>query len=117
MKHFSTFMCAPLLVTLITLTACESTPENAEPVAALQGLPVATIQANGLSCPLCASNIDEVIARMPGVKQVQVDLGAGLIRVGLDPAADWPTAQQLGDAVRDAGFTPQEVTLPPKGAT
>lgn len=59
---------------------------------------------NGLGCPLCASALDVQILRVKGVGSAVVDLSAGKVTVGLrgDPR---PSPWQLGEAVRDAGFT------------
>ncbi|MEM7680582.1 MAG: heavy metal-associated domain-containing protein [Planctomycetota bacterium] len=85
--------------------------------AEMTGLSVGAIEATGMSCPLCATNIDSVLMRHPGVGDVVVDLGAGRVYVGLVPGAEWPSAEQLADAVRDAGFTPVKVSLPEGGAS
>jgi len=105
----------------LMLLGCQSTPTDdntaaVDPLAAaIDDLPTARVEALGMGCPLCATNVDEVIGRMPGVEAVRVDLGNGLIHVGLTPEADWPTPAQLEEAVRDAGFTPKSVTMPEGG--
>ncbi|MEO1237879.1 MAG: heavy metal-associated domain-containing protein [Planctomycetota bacterium] len=82
------------------------------PVDIPDGEPVATIAARGMSCPLCASNADRRLMKIDGVTWTRIDLGQGLVTVGLDPAKPTPSADALQTAVRDAGFTAQEVTLP-----
>lgn len=86
----------------VTFTA---TPEQAayarssDPIAADS----ATLMVNGLSCPLCASNIDEQLARVPGVESVRVDLSNGRVQIALrDPR---PSPRALADAVENSGFT------------
>jgi len=65
---------------------------------------VAVLSVNGMSCPLCANNIDKQLKRLPGVKSVSVDLGAGTVRVDL--AGDKkPSPKQLTDAIHNSGFT------------
>ncbi len=64
-----------------------------------------TLWVNGLGCPLCASNIDMQLVRVPGVKTVYVDLSVGKVTIGLDPAKPHPSPARLNDAVLDAGFT------------
>ena len=34
---------------------------------------------SGMGCPLCASNIDKQLERLPGVETVKVDLGTGKV--------------------------------------
>lgn len=71
----------------------------------------ATLVVQGLSCPLCATNIDKTLARVPGVQAVAVDLSRGEVRLTL--AADTkPTRAQLAQAVRDSGFTLAEIRQP-----
>lgn len=66
---------------------------------------VVTIYATGLSCPLCASNVDIQLKRVAGVKSTQIDLGSGAIIVELDQSKPRPANEQLAEAVRDGGFT------------
>ena len=88
---------------------------EAEPVAAAE--PVAVIDAKGMGCPLCASNIDRRMQKLDGVTWTKIDLGKGEVIVGLDPNESTPTAQELQDAVNDAGYTAGDVTLPSNEVT
>jgi len=109
-----------LFATLLALSACSSTGPQAEehPVihetspadlrAVHSNTPIAsagaTLYVNGLGCPLCASNIDRQLVRVPGVKKVTVDLSEG--KVALDfKDSPRPSPHQLESAVADAGFT------------
>lgn len=65
----------------------------------------AVIYVNGMGCPLCATNINMQLERVPGVKSVKVDLGSGIVTLGLLPGAKHPSPYTLGEAVEDAGFT------------
>ncbi len=89
-------------------TAAPTTP--ATPAATTED--TAVISARGMSCPLCASNADRGLRKLPGVTGVHVDLGTGRIVVGLDPSQPRPSEQQLSKAVEDAGFTPDSVSMP-----
>jgi len=66
------------------------------------------LSVRGMSCPLCAKNIDKQLSRVPGVVEVAVDLGDGKVRVR------WAIGMQ-GDkqamikAVQDAGFSVAEI--------
>jgi len=64
-----------------------------------------TLWVNGLGCPLCASNIDRQLERVPGVQTVAVDLSVGKVTLGLIGGAPHPSPWTLGEAVEDAGFT------------
>jgi copper chaperone CopZ len=73
--------------------------------------PHATLKVYGMACPLCASNIDKNLAAMPGVSNVKVDMGKGLIHVDL-AGPTRPTARDLANVVEDSGFTYKGITIP-----
>ena len=64
----------------------------------------------GLSCPLCAHNIDSTLRRLPGVTDVQIDLQAGRVTAALLRGKS-PSADALRKAVEDSGFSVDAVTL------
>lgn len=70
----------------------------------LAGASGATLHVRGLSCPLCATNIDKGMRALPGVGGAEVDLGAGTVELTFVPGAR-PSAKQIDRAVRDSGFT------------
>lgn len=102
------------IVSSALLIACSSGPEPAAqtdtPAPPLPGS-TATLAVQGLSCPLCASNVDKQLLRVAGVEKVDVDLGAGIVKVAFDPAAA-PSAAALRKAVEDSGYTLTAVTTP-----
>ena len=108
-----------------TFVGCASTPERsssspASPAASASALDLAskspisadrvTLHVNGLSCPLCASNVDRQIGELPGVASVDVNFEKGTINLALtDPR---PSPMTLERAVDRAGFT--LVTIEPR---
>lgn len=80
-----------------------------ERAAAKSAAPIAgnavTLWVNGMGCPLCATNIDKQLERVKGVSSVKVDLGQGIVELGLAEGAPHPSPAALGEAVEDAGFT------------
>jgi hypothetical protein len=46
---------------------------------------------------------------VPGVQDVEVDMGSGVVRVTLAGQLPRPSRKQLAEAVRDSGFTPLRV--------
>jgi copper chaperone CopZ len=74
--------------------------QSREPVTA----DAVTLWVNGLGCPQCASAIDLQLARVAGVRDVRVDLSVGKVDLVITGKAR-PSAWQLGEAVKDAGFT------------
>ncbi|MEM9418697.1 MAG: heavy-metal-associated domain-containing protein [Planctomycetota bacterium] len=101
-------------------TSCESKKTDAAPAAPANPTMserVATIDAKGMSCPLCASNIDRRMQKLDGVSWTKIDLGKGQVIVGLDEDTPTPSAEDLHQAVNDAGYTAGEVTLPEEVVT
>jgi copper chaperone len=60
-----------------------------------------TYAVTGMTCGHCVASVREEIGELPGVRQVDVDLGTG--RVLVTSTAELPFAQVEG-AVRDAGY-------------
>lgn len=93
-------------------TTCATKDKSSEAQPAVPTEPVATIDAKGMGCPLCASSADRRLKKVDGVMWTNIDLGNGLVTIGLDPNKPTPTAEDLKAAVQDAGFTAEKVTLP-----
>lgn len=84
--------------------AAPSTPSST-------GSRTALIWVNGMACPLCSNNVDQQLKRLPGVESVRINLGTGLVSVGLDPA-NQPTEVALARAVNNSGFTLVRIQMP-----
>jgi len=71
----------------------------------------ATLSVSGMSCPLCANNIDKQLMRVKGVSGVSVDLGSGkvVVKIGGDQK---PSRMELADAIRQSGFTLTRIETP-----
>lgn len=102
-------------VTALSVAACSSTPKTApttpSDAATPINAPTATLIVHGMSCPLCANNVDKQLLTVPGVQSVRVDMGTGQVKVNLSPEAR-VTRRQLTDAVDKSGFTLTEVRVP-----
>jgi copper chaperone CopZ len=106
---------ACLLVLILWLGACQARPTapgdaaditalaDVDPDARIPGASV-LVYATGLSCPLCAHNIDLSMKRVPGVAEARVNLETGAVAVTLDGTTP-VTYGQLAKVVRDNGFT------------
>lgn len=68
----------------------------------------AVLTVYGMSCPLCANNVDKTLLAVPGVTDVQVDMSTGHARVTLDGQTT-VTRRQLAQAVDKSGFTLQRI--------
>lgn len=63
---------------------------------------------HGLSCPLCASNLDQQLLRIDGVSDMWVDLQTGYVQIEIE-SGKTVAATDLNGAVRNAGFTLREI--------
>ena len=70
-----------------------------------------TMVVRGMSCPKCADNIDLQLRSVRGVRDVAIDLGAGEVKVAVDPMVP-PTRSQLAQAIRRSGFSLVSIDTP-----
>lgn len=70
-----------------------------------------TMVVHGMSCPLCANNIDLLLRRVPGVIDVTINLADGAVKVHVDQANP-PTYAALARAVDQSGFTLVKIDTP-----
>lgn len=57
------------------------------------------LEVHGMSCGHCVSAITTAVSALPGVAGVDVDLGAGTVRV-----SGTPDVVQVTAAIEDAGY-------------
>ncbi|MFZ2874774.1 MAG: heavy-metal-associated domain-containing protein [Phycisphaerales bacterium] len=102
-------------LTVLTVVGCAgggpSAQDRATDSAAFLDSPTATLIVHGMSCPLCANNVDKQLLDVRGVSSVHVDMGTGEAKVWFTPGAK-VTRRQLADAVDKSGFTLAEVRVP-----
>ena len=67
-----------------------------------------SLVVHGLSCPLCASNLDTQLLRVEGVTDMWVDLDTGHVNIEIEQGVS-VAAADLARAVRNAGFTLHDV--------
>ncbi len=65
----------------------------------------------GLSCPLCATNVEKALTSIPGVRSASIDLSSGGVNLLLDPARPIRSTD-IARAVKNAGFTLRAIELP-----
>ncbi len=106
MKGVDSLSCSSLLLGLLLLVMGCATLQTDDDDRVISG--DAEIVVYGLSCPLCASNLDEQIKRVDGVTAADIDLDTGHVAITVAPDAH-VTVSALRRAVADAGFTLQAV--------
>ncbi|MBY0113519.1 MAG: heavy-metal-associated domain-containing protein [Phycisphaerales bacterium] len=104
---------------VLTLSGCASSPKDEGQEVTYSATPEETRQLasttplesgslklymNGLSCPLCATNVDQQIDDLPGTSDVKVDLRTGIVTVRVE-GAERPSPKQLAEAADQAGVT------------
>ncbi|HET6708680.1 heavy metal-associated domain-containing protein [Amycolatopsis sp.] len=60
-----------------------------------------TYAVTGMTCGHCASSVREELGELPGVRQIDVDLGTGNVLVTSETALDFGQVEQ---AIRTAGY-------------
>lgn len=68
----------------------------------------AVLRLKGMSCPLCATNVDKQLKRVEGVKSASIDLGNGTVTLRLEGSSR-PSPRRLAEAVRESGFTLEKI--------
>ena len=86
----------PLAVSLGILVAVAALPAAAE-------IRSAELRVNGLTCPFCAFGIEKKLRKVDGVREVEVLLDEGRIRLAFS-SQNAATVQDLEAAVGEAGF-------------
>ena len=114
------FVSLPALASVVLAAGCQSTPSPSPSVSNATTQPItgdavagtsATLVVHGMSCPLCAHNVDKQLLAVPGVTGVRLDMGTGEAFLSLDGTGR-TTRQMLADAIDRSGFTLQEVRVP-----
>ena len=59
---------------------------------------------HGMSCPLCATNIDKQLLKVKGVHSVDVDMSTGRVTMAVSEISP-PSDAELARAVEESGFT------------
>lgn len=101
---------------LVCSVGCESAQPTTAPTPSTSrhlqvGENVAELRVNGMSCPLCANNITQQLRLIRGVEQVEIDLGRGIVLVGVSPERR-PTPAQFKAAVAASSFTLVDLNVP-----
>lgn len=60
------------------------------------------IRVDGMSCQHCVKAVTEAVSALPGVENVEVDLGAKTVRVAHDAAVS--SLGAIKEAIEDQGY-------------
>lgn len=67
------------------------------------------LSVNGMSCPLCVTNVDEGLEKLPGIKEIRTDLSNGTVTLQI-AGEKRPTLADFDRVVRESGFTLTKVS-------
>ncbi len=70
------------------------------------------IRVDGLACPYCAYGIEKKLKQIKGVRNIDVDLDKGLVKVDVADGTTL-TAPQLTKLLKDSGFTYRSMKATP----
>jgi len=90
----------------IAVIATTSTIKAQEPVEKTY----VKIVVDGLSCPFCAYGLEKKLKAVSGSKDVSIELTKGEATMSV-PKDQQPTEEELRKIVKDAGFTPRDITF------
>ena len=71
----------------------------------------ATMVVHGMSCPLCANNVDKQLREVPGVNDVKIDMASGNVKVAFAQGRH-PSESELRRAIDGTGFTLKSFSTP-----
>lgn len=102
---------AAAALAILLLSGCATTTPRSAADASPDGAPDIQVYAQGLSCPLCAHNLDEQLRKVSGIRDVRIDLGAGRADLWFEPDVR-PDDAAIARAVDDSGFTLDRLVRP-----
>ncbi|MGD9872937.1 MAG: heavy-metal-associated domain-containing protein [Kiritimatiellia bacterium] len=100
-----------LVLILLSAAGCSSLNNSSGPAAddeRLTSYRTVILVVHGLSCPLCASNIENGLRKVDEIESSSIDLKTGEVTVKLKEEHS-VTRARLAKAVADSGFTLKEI--------
>ena len=68
------------------------------------------VEVKGLACPFCAYGLEKKLKEVEGLDVIKINFKEGLAYLSTS-AATKPTKDELTKIVKDAGFTPGEISF------
>ncbi len=97
MKNIIIFLAGILLLSLGILSPIQAQVEKVE------------IRVDGLACPFCAYGLEKKLKKIEGVEKVQINVKDGIATLRSKKGKS-VEVENLESVVKDAGFTPREIT-------
>lgn len=67
------------------------------------------VRVDGLSCPFCAYGLEKKFKKIEGANDIKIDVDKGLLTFTMDEDKT-VTEEEIKKKVKQAGFTPKEIT-------
>ena len=71
------------------------------------------VEVKGLACPFCAYGLEKMFKEVEGLEVIKINFKEGLAYLSTAEATK-PTKEELTKIVKDAGFTPGEISFSQK---
>ncbi|MFQ5708997.1 MAG: heavy-metal-associated domain-containing protein [bacterium] len=97
MKNTIIFLSGLLIFSLGTLSSIQAQVEKV------------AIRVDGLSCPFCAYGLEKKLKKVEGVEKVEINVKEGVAALQ-NKKGKSIAVENLESVVKDAGFTPREIT-------
>ena len=98
-----------LVSLFIMLTFTTSTAKAQEPAEKVY----IKIEVDGLACPFCAYGLEKKLKKVDGAENVLIEITKGEATMNV-PASKKPSVDELRKIIKNAGFTPGEITFSDK---
>lgn len=96
-----------ILISLVVLTGSAMAQQpQAEPTKSDQ----VEVGVDGLACPFCAYGLEKKLKKLEGIKDIKIDVEEGLVTLDIENGHTI-TEEAIRKKVKDAGFTPKEITF------
>ncbi len=93
-----------MLCSVALLSGCATTGSYESREENFAGYTKVALTVHGLSCPLCANNLDSQLEKIEGVTDISTDLKSGTVTVSLKEGHT-VTSEDFVTAVKNSGFT------------
>ncbi len=103
MNQRTGWMITYICIMIISITGMSASAQEAQ----------VRVQVDGLTCPFCAYGLEKKLKAIDGVEKLEINIEEG-VAVLTFRHSDKIDEEQIGKAVKDAGFTPGEITVEKK---
>jgi copper chaperone CopZ len=96
------------LLKILTGIVLSATMAHGEEPPAQERSMIWVAEVRGMSCPLCANNIEKQLKRDKAVESVEIDLGSGVVKIFYSRPMSGVGAA-IKKSIEDAGFSTGEI--------